>query len=311
MMSYPSTYKITPSIFMTSYPIHMLSPYCFHDNRKLYLTSHPPYLTSQPLCLCHHTEGTHICIDVSLYPWHHKCVSHHTWHTYDIIPNLHHITFTLYDINDHVLWHHKYCIHDIRSPLYDIKSSLGYHTTLCMTSSPLYLTSRPLYLCHHNHRIYDITATIWMVLHPVYMWHHITYIYDIISTKYDITTLCVDDTTLGICVTSFALQMTSRTVYHPKPQDLWSHIHFRHDITPPVSDIAPTVSLSSQPLHWYHTHFWMTSHPPSVWHHMHYIEYHIQSLCHHTTLLISQPLYVKPHPVCKATYTLSMRHHSQ
>ena len=106
-------------------------------------------------------------------------------------------------------------------------------------------------------------------------------------------------------------QMTSHTLYHSKPQYLLCHIHFRHDITPPVSDIAPTVSLSSQPLHWYHTHFLMTSHPASVWHHMHYIELHIQSLSHHNTLLMtSQPLYVKPHPVCTATYPLYMRHHS-
>ena len=172
-----------------------------------------------------------------------------------------------------------------------------------MTSCPLYLTSGPLNLCHHTHTIDDITATIQMVSHPVHMWHHIPYIYDIISTKYDITTLCVDDTTLGICVTSFALQMTLHPLYHTKPQYLWCHIHFRHDITPPLSDIAPTVSVSSQPLHWYYTHVWMTSHPPSVWHHMHYIEYHIQSLCPHTTVVMkSQPLYVKPHPVCRATY---------
>ena len=94
-------------------------------------------------------------------------------------------------------------------------------------------------------------------------------------------------------------------------QYLWCHIHFRHDITLPVSDITPTLSLSPQPLHWYHTLFWMTSHPPSVWQHMHYIEHHIQSLCHHTTvLMISQNLYMKRHPVCKAMYTLFMRHHS-
>ena len=79
----------------------------------------------------------------------------------------------------------------------------------------------------------------------------------------------------------------------------------------PESDIAPTVSLSSQPLQWYHTNFWMTSHPPSVWHPMPYIEDHIQSLCHHSTVLMtSQPLYLKPHPVCRVTYTLYMRHQS-
>ena len=34
MTSYSSVYNITPSIFMTSYPIRMPSPYCFHDNTK-------------------------------------------------------------------------------------------------------------------------------------------------------------------------------------------------------------------------------------------------------------------------------------
>ena len=184
-------------------------------------------------------------------------------------------------------------------------------STVFMSSHPLYLTSCLLYLCYHIHPIDDITATTWKVLHPVYLGHHIPYVFDKISTKYDITTLCVDVTTLGICVTSFALQMTLHPLYHTKQQYLWCHIHFRHNRTPPVSDIAPTVSLSSQPLHWYHTHFCITSHPHSVWHHMHYIEHHIQSLCHHTTLLMtSQPLYMKPHPVCRATYTLYMRHRS-
>ena len=31
------------------------------------------------------------------------------------------------------------------------------------------------------------------------------------------------------------------------------------------------------------------------------------SLCHYTSVLMtSQPLYMKPHPICRATYTLSM-----
>ena len=150
-----------------------------------------------------------------------------------------------------------------------------------------------------------------MVSHPVYLWHHVSYIYDIIFTKYDIKTLCVDDTTLSICVTYFALQMIPHPLYHTKPQYLWCHIHFRHAITTPVSDIAPTLSLSWQPLHWYNTHFWMTSHPPSVWHHMHYIWHHTQFLYHHNTVLMtSQSLYRKPHPVCSTTYTIYMRHHS-
>ena len=150
-----------------------------------------------------------------------------------------------------------------------------------------------------------------MISHPVHVKHSGHYIYDIMPTMYDNTILCVDYTTLYICMTSFSLQKTSHPPYHTKSQSLWLHIHLRHDITPPVSDIAPTVSWSSQPLHWYHTQFCMTSHPPSVWHHILYIEHHIQSLCHHATvLMISQPLYMKSHPVCRATYTLYMRYHS-
>ena len=118
---------------ITSHPVYLWqhiqyvrNPHTvFMTTQRLYLTFHPPYLTSQPLYLCHHTEGTHICIEALLYQIHHnKCVSCHIWHTYDITPNVHHILVTLYDINDHVLSHHKHCIHDIRSPLYDITSTL-------------------------------------------------------------------------------------------------------------------------------------------------------------------------------------------
>ena len=123
-----------------------------------------------------------------------------------------------------------------------------------MTSSLIYLTSLSLYLSHHTHPIDDITATICMNSHPVDLWHHIHYIYDIICTKYDITTLV-------ICMTSFALQMKMHPLYHTKPQYLWCHIHFRHDNTAPVSDITPTISMSSYHLHWHITHFCMTSHP--------------------------------------------------
>ena len=96
----------------------------FKKTQWLYRISNPPYLTSQPLYLCHHTDGTHRCIDISLYWWHHnKSVCHHTWHTYDIIHNLHPITFTQYDMNDHVLWHHIHGILDIRTSIYDIIST--------------------------------------------------------------------------------------------------------------------------------------------------------------------------------------------
>ena len=126
-----SLWHYTPPC-ITSHPVYLwhiqyvrYHHTAFMTTQRLYLISHLSYLRSQPLYLCHHTNGKHICIDVSLYRWqNNKCVSNHTWHTYEIIPNLHHITFTLYDINDDVLWPHKHCIHDIRSPLYDVTSTL-------------------------------------------------------------------------------------------------------------------------------------------------------------------------------------------
>ena len=188
------------------------------------------------------------------------------------------ITATIYVITPSVqttshplsLWHHtrRMCgivclIQDITSSLFDLKPPFwGHHThytrhcvhCICVITPTL-----------------PITATICMISHPVYVRHSVHYIYDIVPTVYDNTTLCVDYTTLGICMTSFALQKMSHPLYHTKPQSLWLHIHFRHDITSPVSDIAPTVSLSSQPLRWYHTHFCMTSNPLYLWHYMHYI----------------------------------------
>ena len=240
MASYTFYMKSHSQFMISMLSIHDITTTAFMTSDLLYMTSHPRFMTSHPLYLWHHTHS--ICVitpNISIlsnpvYVWQHS----------------HYICYHM-----HCIWHH---IH-----------SLWHQTTLFMTSSPLYLTSHPLYLtsgslylCHHTHSIDDITATICM--------NHIQYTWDILSTIFmtsyplDTTTLCVDDTTLGLCMTSFALQKTSHSLYHTKPQYLWHHIHFRHDIT-------PTVSLSSQPLHWYYTHFCMTSHPLSVWHHMHYI----------------------------------------
>ena len=148
------------------------------------------------------------------------------------------------------LWHHTrhmcgiVCIiQDITSSLFDLKPPfLGHHT---------HYIRHPVHcICHHTNSINDITVTICMISHPVYVRHDVHYIYDIVPTMYEITTLCVNYTSLHIFMTSFLLQKTSHPLHHTKLQSLWLHIHFNHDITSPVSDIAPTVSLSSQPLHW-------------------------------------------------------------
>ena len=189
------------------------------------LWQHNDCVNSQPLCLTSHP----------------LCLCHHTHWINFIKPS---VCMTPQPL---CVWHQ---IH-----------SLGHHNPLCMTSGPLYLTSLPLNLCHQTHSMDDITATICMSSNPVYLWYHILYIYDKISTKYDITTLYVDDATLSIYMTLFALQIKLHPRYHTKPQYLWCHIQFRHDNTSPVSDIKPTISISSYHLHWHLTHFCMTSHP--------------------------------------------------
>ena len=196
-----------------------------------------------------------------------------------------HQSYYISPLTDYI-WKHIHCISVITPRLWIIQChcTYGNTATICMTSYELHVTSRPFFMISHHV----------MISHPLYSCHQ------------------TQDTCHRMhCFWMITYSVLIVPLYQTKPQYLGCHIHFRHDITPPVSDIASTVSLSSKPLHCYHTHFWMTSHPPSVWHHMHYIEHHIQSLCHHSTVLMtSQPLYMKPHPVCRATYTLYMRHHS-
>ena len=100
----------------------------------------------------------------------HVCKSSHLAHVW------HHTQSTSHHI--HTMWYEWSCFmtshtrnswHPIFS-LWNHIHSLGHHTTLCVTSSPLYLSSRPLHLCHHTQPIDDITATTWKVLHAVYMW---------------------------------------------------------------------------------------------------------------------------------------------
>ena len=109
-----------------------------------------------------------------LYWSHHKTNgSHHIWYMYDIIHSVCHISFTLYDINPQYLWHHKHCIHDIRS-LYDITSTLNDIT-------PLYVWHQFHCIWHHVHCICVITPTLSITSQPLYGWYHIQYICDIIS----------------------------------------------------------------------------------------------------------------------------------
>ena len=123
-------YDITSSIFMTSYPIYMISPIVFHENKTTIPGISPTVFDiTATASVCSHV--LYQCLD-------NNYGSLHTWHRYDIIHILHHIKLRLYDINCQYLGHHKHCIHDIRSPIYDITSKVY------DVSSPIPVTSQPL-----------------------------------------------------------------------------------------------------------------------------------------------------------------------
>ena len=131
MTSHPNRYYITSSIFMTSYPVYIISPILFHEN-KMTVPVISPTLFDIPATASVWSHPLYKCL-------HNNYGSLHTCHTCDTIHTLHHIKFRLYDINHQYLGHHKHCIHDIRSPIYDITSKVY------DISSPIPVTSQPLY----------------------------------------------------------------------------------------------------------------------------------------------------------------------
>ena len=129
--SQPYRYDITSSIFMTSYPIYMISPILFHENKTTIPVISPTVFDINAIASVWSHPVYHLL--------HKNYGSLQTWHTYDIIHTLHHIKFRLYDINRQYLEHHKPCIHDIRSPICDFIS------TVYDISSPIPVTPQPLY----------------------------------------------------------------------------------------------------------------------------------------------------------------------
>ena len=151
--------------------------------------------------------------------------------------------------------------------------------------------------------MYEITYSIHVTSYPLYLWHHIHYVWqhntvcfwypsrhmcDIICTTDDITSTLSHETPVFMM---------------SHPLQAWHHTHCIRHLThcifvittsalisyPLLYDIIPAICVTSYAL---------------------YITLY-QHLCHHTTVLMtSQPLNMKPHPVCRDTYTLFMRHHS-
>ena len=142
-----------------------------HNDYTWHLTT---ILAPKPQYLCHHTNGTHICINVSQYRWHHnKCVSHHTWHTYWVWLGM--ISYPIYITS---------YSHFMTSMImfYDITN------TALMTSVLLYMTSHPLFRTSHhimydsNYTVSDLRSTVSVSSHPLYWWHHSHYLDGITSS---------------------------------------------------------------------------------------------------------------------------------
>ena len=126
-------YDITPIIFMTSYPIYMISPILLswqHNNSTWHFTH---YIWHQSHCISVVTPSV-------LMTSQQVCKSSH-------------LAYVLHDT--HSTWNHI--------------DNLWYQCSVFTTSQPLTLTSYPSYLCHHIHCIDDITPTVFMKSHLLYM----------------------------------------------------------------------------------------------------------------------------------------------
>ena len=161
-------YNITPSILMT-YPICMLSPYCFHDKTTTIRDISPTiFEITATVSVSSHKWQTHLywCIALSMTSQQ-VCKSSHLAHIWHYSQSTSHHIHTLwqqwsYFMTSQTLnsWHQI-------SSIWHHFHSLGHHTTFCMTSRLLYLTSRPLNLYHHIHSVDDIKPAVFLWWHSL------------------------------------------------------------------------------------------------------------------------------------------------
>ena len=192
-----SIYGITSTVHMAQY--------------ALYMTSHPPFMTSQ--------HSTH---DIKV------IISHLTPITSDSTS-----TVSLSTLPDYRSYNPN-CMYDNTAAI--CMTSYELHMTLY----PLFMishhamTSHPLYSCHHTqgtchciHCSWTITYSVLIIPHLIYVCHETHYMYDITGILYDITFTLYDITILYS----------------------WCHIHSIHDSTPTLYDITYSILATSQPLY--------------------------------------------------------------
>ena len=179
------------ALYKTSHPRFLTSSHHLYDITQLYLTSYP-------LCLCHHIH----CID-DITPT--EFLRSHLLYmktscTFYMISqplNVCHHTHSFNDITPFVCrtWHPlyiKYHIHSIKHHVH----ILWYHTTL-------FMISHALCSWHHSHYIWNdiqwfcvITTTLLMVSDQLYVLHHTHFTYAIICTLQNVKSTLYDFTPL-------------------------------------------------------------------------------------------------------------------
>ena len=152
--------------------LHCTGHYIFTlwHQTTIFVTSHPLYLISYPLYLCHQLTVLIISNQLYLwdlirYMWHHIHYIWHHSHCICVITPLFrwYHTVSMYDITP-TIWITSYTLYKVSHPHFMRSHHIFYDVTctVFMTSLPLYLKLHPLYLCHHNHSIDDLRPTVYM-----------------------------------------------------------------------------------------------------------------------------------------------------
>ena len=149
-----TVYMAQYALYMTYHPPFMTSQHSSNNIKDILSHLTVIYLTAHPLYLCHHTQiinHTTVIVCIITHPqylWHHM---HYIWH---------HIHSLWYHST---LWQHTHCIHVITLRIPIITSNVAgplfivywlYHTsymcemktTICMISQEFYMTSHSLFM---------------------------------------------------------------------------------------------------------------------------------------------------------------------
>ena len=238
-------------MFMTSYPVYMISPILLSWQRKVYTWHFTHYVWHHSHCISVLTLAVSMTSQQVWKTSHLAYVWHHTHFTWNHIDNLWYQCSVFWPQN-HYIWH----------PIHVISVNTS---TILMISHQLYWWDLIHYIWWHHihciqqhiHYICSITTTVSVSHTHSFPWYHTFYIYDLTPT---------------ICVTSYTLYKASR------PQLMTSHLII-YDITCTVLMTSLPHYLILNPLYLCHQKpsiydLWpavcMASHPVYIWHLMHH-----------------------------------------